>query len=240
MKIYTTDEDPMDIVRTAPFRQCRDVRGVGVLNADRIALKVGLPKHPDARLQAALLHELERAGRSGDCHLPVRVLLARTRKLLTDDDPTTADLLDTPVLRNALEQLRDGEEAVVVELPLPVSEDAPDALPRGLGGQTGRGRVPRDRGSDREAGSGDPHRVDPACVGSDRRSELRQDPHLAHARSARHGDATVALAAPTGEAAKRLEETTGFDAGGGDSLFDHAGRWRAPTWSSSTRPLCWT
>ncbi|TLQ43988.1 hypothetical protein FEF34_13380 [Streptomyces marianii] len=95
VKIYTTyadtDDDPIDIVRRSPYRLCRDVHGVGFVNADKIALAVGVPKHSEERLQAALLHELDQAGGQGHCHLPVRVLLARTRKLLTDDDPATAD-----------------------------------------------------------------------------------------------------------------------------------------------------
>ncbi|WP_159054552.1 helix-hairpin-helix domain-containing protein [Streptomyces dysideae] len=80
VKVYTayadTDDDPMRIVRRTPYQLCRDVQGVGFHNADRIALAVGIPKHSDARLEAALLHELDQAGASGHCHLPVRVLIA--------------------------------------------------------------------------------------------------------------------------------------------------------------------
>ena len=100
VKIYTTyaetDADPMEVVQATPYRLCRDVRGVGFVQADRIALAVGMPKHSDSRLQAAILHVLDQAGRTGDCHLPTSVLLIRTRQLLTDDDPATADLSAPP------------------------------------------------------------------------------------------------------------------------------------------------
>ena len=131
VKIYTTyadtDDDPMRIVRRTPYRLCRDVHGVGFVNADKIALAVGIPKHSDARLQAALLHELDQAGANGHCHLPVRLLIARTRQLLTDDDPASAEILNNAVLRQALETLRSQGEAVIETLPLPVLQGA-DAL----------------------------------------------------------------------------------------------------------------
>ncbi|MEV5506659.1 helix-hairpin-helix domain-containing protein [Streptomyces orinoci] len=131
VKIYTTyagtDDDPMRIVRRTPYRLCQDVHGVGFVNADKIALAVGIPKHSDARLQAALLHELDQARASGHGHLPVRVLIARTRRLLTDDDPASAEILDEAVLRHALQALCGQGELVMEVLPLPVL-DGTDAL----------------------------------------------------------------------------------------------------------------
>ncbi|WP_393097041.1 helix-hairpin-helix domain-containing protein [Streptomyces sp. LN325] len=65
VKIYTAyaGDDPMHIVRRTPYQLCRDVHGVGFHNADKIALAVGIPKHSDARLQAAL--QVERARKRG-------------------------------------------------------------------------------------------------------------------------------------------------------------------------------
>ncbi|MYT32944.1 ATP-dependent RecD-like DNA helicase [Streptomyces sp. MspMP-M5] len=127
VKIYTvyadTDDDPMHIVRHTPYQLCRDVRGIGFDKADKIALAVGVPKHSDERLQAALTHELDlAAGQAGHCHLPVRVLLSRTRTLLKDDDPATAELLDDVVLRHALKVLRDQGEVITEILPLPARD----------------------------------------------------------------------------------------------------------------------
>lgn len=131
VKIYTTyadtDDDPIDVVRRSPYRLCRDVYGVGFVNADKIALAVGVPKHSEERLQAALLHELDQAGGQGHCHLPVHVLLARTRQLLSDDDPATAEILDDAVLRHALQALSGQGEVVTERLPLPVM-DGTDAV----------------------------------------------------------------------------------------------------------------
>ncbi|MGG2459294.1 ATP-dependent RecD-like DNA helicase [Streptomyces sp. RGM 3693] len=270
VKIYTTyadtDDDPMRIVRRTPYRLCRDVRGVGFVNADKIALAVGIPKHSDARLQAALLHELDQAGASGHCHLPVRVLIARTRQLLTDDDPASAEILDDAVLSHALQALRGQGEVVTETLPLPVL-DGTDALAdtviamlphrhrdetqlafhvRRLLASTAAldGLAPRAellaslRGSETAGLTDEQYRAiltaltRPLSVltggpGCGKTHTLRTLVDLAD-----EAGAVVALAAPTGKAAKRLEETCGQAAmtvhrlimpPDGDSLFDHAG-----------------
>ncbi|MGW3625687.1 SF1B family DNA helicase RecD2 [Streptomyces sp. NPDC000880] len=270
VKIYTTyadtDDDPFDIVRRTPYRLCRDVHGVGFHNADRIALAVGVPKHSDERLQAALLHELDQAGGQGHCHLPARVLLTRTRHLLTDDDPATAEILDDTVLRHALETVRGQGEVVTETLPLPVL-DGTDAvadteialLTRWHHDETQLARhVRRLLGSTpalaeltdwteqltaltmaETAGLTDEQHqaihtalIRPISVltggpGCGKTHTLRTLVEVAD-----EAGAVVALAAPTGKAAKRLEETCGQAAmtvhrlirpPDGDSLFDHAG-----------------
>ncbi|WP_414170620.1 helix-hairpin-helix domain-containing protein [Streptoverticillium reticulum] len=127
VKIYQTykdaGQDPLQTIRDNPYQLCRDIHGIGFDTADRIALAAGIPKHSNQRLQAALLHTLNQARGTGDCHLPERVLLARTRHLLTDDDPTTADILDDTVLRQSIDALRATGETIVEELPVPASED---------------------------------------------------------------------------------------------------------------------
>jgi exodeoxyribonuclease V alpha subunit len=270
VKIYTTyadtDDDPMRIVRRTPYRLCRDVHGVGFINADKIALAVGIPKHSDARLQAALLHELDQAGVNGHCHLPVRLLIARTRQLLTDDDPATAQILNNANLRQALEALRSQGEVVTETLPLPVLEgaDAPVdteiAMPprrhrdetqlafdvRRILASTSTlsdlapwaERVTALRGPETAGLTDEQHQAiltaltRPLSIltggpGCGKTHTLRTLADLAE-----EIDAVVALAAPTGKAAKRLEEACGQAAmtvhrlikpPDGDSLFDHAG-----------------
>jgi exodeoxyribonuclease V alpha subunit len=269
VKIYTryagTDDDPMRIVRRTPYRLCRDVHGVGFVNADKIALAVGVPKHSEARLQAALLHELDQAGVNGHCHLPVRLLIARTRQLLTDDDPASAEILDNAILRQALEALRSHGEVVTETLPLPVLEGA-DALadteiamlPRRHHDETQLAshvrrllastsalrdlapwaeRVAALKGPETAGLTDEQHQAvltaltRPLSVltggpGCGKTHTLRTLVDLAD-----EVDAVVALAAPTGKAAKRLEETCGqatmtvhrlIRPPDGDSLFDHA------------------
>ncbi|MFJ9710892.1 AAA family ATPase [Streptomyces sp. NPDC101234] len=270
VKIYTayadTDDDPMYIVRRTPYRLCRDVHGVGFHNADKIALAVGIPKHSDARLQAALLHELDQAGVNGHCHLPVRVLIARTRQLLTDDDPVTPEILDDAVLRHALEALRAQGEAVTETLPLPVLDGTGTLADTEIAMLPHRHRhetqlafhVRRLLASAPALAGLAPWAEQLAALTGQETAGLTDEQHQAiHTALNSHvsvltggpgcgkthtlrtlvdladeAGAVVALAAPTGKAAKRLEETCGQSAmtvhrlirpPDGDSLFDHAG-----------------
>ncbi len=269
VKIYTayadTEEDPLRIVRDTPYRLCRDVHGVGFVHADTIALAVGIPKHSDQRIQAALLHTLDQAGAGGHCHLPVRVLLARTRHLLSDDDPATAEILDQAVLRLALQALSGQGEMVIETLPLPVLDGTDAVEDREIAMLVHRHRdetqlalhvrrlltcvgdladfadwqaqLPTPA-SEEDSGLTDEQRqavlaalISPLSVltggpGCGKTHTLRTLVDIASAAGA-----VVALAAPTGKAAKRLEETCGQAAmtvhrlirpPGGDSLFDHA------------------
>ncbi|WP_159425594.1 ATP-dependent RecD-like DNA helicase [Streptomyces sp. fd1-xmd] len=270
VKIHTayadTDRDPILVVRRTPYQLCRDVHGVGFHHADKIALAVGVPKHSDERLRAALLHELDKAGGEGHCHLPVRVLLARTRHLLSDDDPASTEIIDDAVLRHALEALRGQGEVVTETVPLTVMDGTGAAADTEIAQLT---RFHRDEtqlarhvrrllssspalaelapweewltalASTETAGlTGEQQRAihhaltRPLSIltggpGCGKTHTLRTLVELAD-----QARATVALAAPTGKAAKRLEETCGREAmtvhrlirpPEGDSLFDHAG-----------------
>ncbi|MET8012944.1 ATP-dependent RecD-like DNA helicase [Streptomyces sp. NPDC005271] len=244
VKIYQTytdtDQSPMEMIRQTPYHLCRDVQGIGFETADRIALAVGIPKHSDQRLQAALLHTLTGARTRGDCHLPECILLARTRHLLSDDDPTTADILDDPVLRQALDALRASGDTVVEELPAPAPEDADTFHPVTTVSLTSMYRA--------ETGLAEDilrlHHAPPTLVASaDWTDLLTQAVPEGLTREQRQAvltaltgplsvltggpgcgkthtlrtlvtladkvGITIALAAPTGKAAKRMEETTG-------------------------------
>ncbi|MGW5249145.1 SF1B family DNA helicase RecD2 [Streptomyces sp. NPDC004129] len=269
VKIYTTyadtDDDPIVVVRRSPYRLCRDVHGVGFVNADKIALAVGIPKHSEERLQAALLHELDQAGSQGHCHLPVRVLLARTRQLLSDDDPATAEILDDVILRHALQTMSGQGEVVTETLTLP-GMDGTDAVAdieiallrlRHRDETQLAWHVRRLLGSSpaladladweqrltalttaETAGLTEEQYQAIHTALTQPVSMLTGGPGCGKTHTLRtlvevadEAGAVVALAAPTGKAAKRLEETCGQPAmtvhrlirpPDGDSLFDHA------------------
>jgi exodeoxyribonuclease V alpha subunit len=54
------------IVRRDPYRLAREVRGIGFLTADRIALSAGLPRDAPARIRAGLAHALRERSLAGD------------------------------------------------------------------------------------------------------------------------------------------------------------------------------
>ncbi|MEV6774721.1 SF1B family DNA helicase RecD2 [Streptomyces syringium] len=248
VKIYqaytATDQNPMAIVRHTPYQLCRDVHGIGFETADRIALAAGIPKHSDQRLQAALLHTLNQARGQGDCHLPERVLLARTRHLLRDDDPATEEILEDTVLRQALDAVRATGETVFEELPVPVTEEVD--LFRSVAAVSLAWMYRAEAGLAEDIlrlhhappGLADradwPHLLTQTAASSTLTSEQQQGilsaltqpvslltggPGCGKTHTLRtlvtlagQAGAKIALAAPTGKAAKRLEETTGQSA----------------------------
>lgn len=70
------------VVRQTPFRLAEEVTGIGFLTADSIASKVGLDPSAPERLRAGLLHLLARAADEGHVFLPRDELLERADTLL--------------------------------------------------------------------------------------------------------------------------------------------------------------
>ncbi|MCP2309274.1 exodeoxyribonuclease V alpha subunit [Kitasatospora paracochleata] len=81
--------DVLEIVQATPYR-LTEVYGIGFVTADRLALWLGLPERSPQRLQAAMLHSLENAG--GHCFLWEKQLYRKTIKNLGEDE-SLADLL---------------------------------------------------------------------------------------------------------------------------------------------------
>jgi len=97
--------DATRILRDNPYRLAEDVHGIGFKTADGIARKIGIDEEDPARLRAGLLYELSRAGSEGDMFLPLDVLVERAAEALEVEEAK---------LERPLEQLS-REEAVVVE-----------------------------------------------------------------------------------------------------------------------------
>lgn len=82
VRIYKAyGDDALQITRENPYRLAMDIRGIGFLTADAIALKLGFtPAHP-LRLQAATLFSLNKASEEGHVYLPRQLLIERVCKL---------------------------------------------------------------------------------------------------------------------------------------------------------------
>lgn len=82
VRIYKAyGDEALQITRENPYRLAMDIRGIGFLSADAIALKLGFtPNHP-LRIQAATLYCLNKAGEEGHVYLPRMTLMERVGKL---------------------------------------------------------------------------------------------------------------------------------------------------------------
>ncbi|MCM1268651.1 MAG: ATP-dependent RecD-like DNA helicase [Bacteroidales bacterium] len=70
------------VMRENPYRLAEDVSGIGFRIADEIAAKIGIHTDSDYRIRCGLLYTLQQAGGEGHCYLPAEKLLARAEELL--------------------------------------------------------------------------------------------------------------------------------------------------------------
>jgi exodeoxyribonuclease V alpha subunit len=227
------EDQAMKIVREQPYRLIEKVRGINFLTADKIALKVGIPEHSPERMAAGLQHVLDQARMmKGHCYVPERVLLSGAADLLGADIPHLQPVLgrlraDRTVVAEA--SPRDGSQETVIFPGWLHNREV--TLTRELTRlHTAASRMP---GEARWLSQG----ITSALTGR-RSPDLHPDQERAVlmaltntvsiltggpgcgktfavrliAQLARQAGATVALAAPTGRAAKRLSDLTGMPA----------------------------
>ena len=89
VKIYNTYGTEMySVMRENPYRLAEDVSGVGFRIADEIAGRIGIHTDSDYRIRSGILYTLLQAVGEGHCYLPLEQLLCRGAELLgvTEDN----------------------------------------------------------------------------------------------------------------------------------------------------------
>ncbi|MCM1043979.1 MAG: ATP-dependent RecD-like DNA helicase [Candidatus Gastranaerophilales bacterium] len=83
VKIFDTyGVELYSIMKENPYRLAEDIGGVGFRTADEIAGKVGIRADSDYRIRSGILYTLQQALGEGHCHLPMNILLERAHILL--------------------------------------------------------------------------------------------------------------------------------------------------------------
>jgi exodeoxyribonuclease V alpha subunit len=103
-------DEALTMVRERPYKLMKDVRGIGFATADRIARALGLPEESDERLEAGLVHVLSQAESDGHCAMPVAALVERAAQTLGVDPDRVRDAGER-MLRSGdlvLEEAEDG------------------------------------------------------------------------------------------------------------------------------------
>lgn len=80
-------EDTLDVIQRNPYRLAEDVTGIGFGTADEIARKTGVELTSEFRVRAGILYTLQTASGEGHIYLPEDVLRQRTGELLQLDLP---------------------------------------------------------------------------------------------------------------------------------------------------------
>jgi len=78
------------IMKENPYRLAEDIEGIGFKIADAIASRIGIHTDSDYRIRSGLLYMLMQAGAEGHCYLPESILLRKTGELL-EIDPVLFD-----------------------------------------------------------------------------------------------------------------------------------------------------
>jgi exodeoxyribonuclease V alpha subunit len=83
VRIFKTyGADAIQVMTENPYRLARDIRGIGFKTADAIAMKLGIEKTAMVRVRAGISYALTEAMVQGHCGLPTDELLPLAEKLL--------------------------------------------------------------------------------------------------------------------------------------------------------------
>jgi exodeoxyribonuclease V alpha subunit len=83
VKIYNTyGAEIYGILKENPYRLADDIEGVGFKTADEIASRVGIRTDSDFRIRSGILYALQQASGEGHTYLPMEALTQRTQELL--------------------------------------------------------------------------------------------------------------------------------------------------------------
>ena len=238
VRIYKryTDES-IAVVRSEPYRLASEVWGIGFRTADTIAQAVGIPHDSPQRIKAGVQYTLSQAADGGHCYLPEPELIRDAAKILEVDreliDPCLDELVaEEGVVREHLPASEPAAGATVAAVYLVPFHRAERSLAAGLLDllHSSQERLPafaevdwdaalgwlrRRTGEDLAPGQHEAVKLaltrkvvmltgGPGCGKS---FTVRSVVELATAKQA-----SVALVAPTGRAAKRLAELTGHEA----------------------------
>jgi exodeoxyribonuclease V alpha subunit len=95
VRIYKTyRDDAIEVVRREPYRLAADVWGIGFKTADQLARSLGIPHDSPQRVKAGLQFALSQATEDGHCYLPETELVTKATELLEVEGGLTSRCLE--------------------------------------------------------------------------------------------------------------------------------------------------
>ena len=218
MRIYKQyGEQAVSVVRENPYRLCHEVWGIGFKTADRIALSIGIPPQSEIRARAGLLYILHTMTEEGHCFCPREELIPAAEQML--EIPT--DILKDAIAHGVASGLLFEERGNVFLTPLFQAESGVAIMLEALmtsplshppvqvekavswaEGQMAIGFAPAQR-SALEMALVQKVSIITGGPGVGKTTIVRALVDIFNARKME-----ICLAAPTGRAAKRMEEST--------------------------------
>ena len=113
-KIYQKYKDSLyTVLQENPYRLAEDISGVGFKIADEIAARIGIHADSDYRIRSGMLYTLLQASGEGHTYLPKDQLFARCAKLLgVDESYMEKHLMDMLLDRKLVIQEKKGEKII--------------------------------------------------------------------------------------------------------------------------------
>ena len=230
VKIYNQYQDMLyQVLRENPYRLAEDIPGVGFRIADEIAARIGVDRSSEFRMRSGIFYVLTQAGAQGHMYLPKEVLLVRAADLL-QSDPAGLEryLIDLSIDRKIILRELEGTDgnlttlvytaqayyielntaSMLRELNLSVKEDE-EAILRRIRRIEKADKIELDE-LQREAvvqAAKSGLLILTGGPGTGKTTTINT-----MIRYFRAENMSIALAAPTGRAAKRMTEATGYEA----------------------------
>lgn len=111
VKIYRYyKEDIYEILRKNPYRLAEDITGIGFKIADSIAQKAGFYVDSEYRIRAGVLYTLQQSGSQGHCYLPEPELIHATAILLGIEQEAVSKQIDALTMNKEILIEEVGEE----------------------------------------------------------------------------------------------------------------------------------
>ena len=102
-----------DIIRENPYRLAEDISGIGFKTADDIARKVGIEPSSDYRIKAAILYLLIQANGEGHVYLPENELIERAKNLLMVDEEAIRRQISALNIEKKIVVTDNNEESII-------------------------------------------------------------------------------------------------------------------------------
>jgi exodeoxyribonuclease V alpha subunit len=114
VRIFKTyGADAIQVMTENPYRLARDIRGIGFKTADAIAMKLGIERTAMIRVRAGISYALTEARDDGHCGLPTEQLMPLAEKLLEVQQELIRTALDLELQEGTVVADRVAETACV-------------------------------------------------------------------------------------------------------------------------------
>jgi exodeoxyribonuclease V alpha subunit len=111
VKIFQEYKSGMyNVIKENPYRLAEDISGIGFKTADEIAQRVGIPLNSDFRIKAGILYVLMQANGEGHVYLPENELIVKAGELLLADTESIKRQITTLSIEKKIVIVDDNDE----------------------------------------------------------------------------------------------------------------------------------